>query len=43
MIIEWHCRGKNCMKKNIWEEIANQYNISLEEEFIVEEKGGDVK
>ena len=30
------------MKKNIWEEIANQYNISLEEEFIVEEKGEDI-
>lgn len=30
------------MKKNIWEEIANQYNISLEEEFIIEEKGEDI-
>ena len=30
------------MKKNIWEEIANQYNISLEEEVIVEEKGVDI-
>lgn len=30
------------MKKNIWEKIANQYNISLEREFIIEEKGADI-
>ena len=39
MIIKWYCRRKSYMKKNIWEKIANQYNISLEEEFIIEEKG----
>lgn len=29
------------MKKNIWEKIANQYNIPLEREFIIEEYGAD--
>lgn len=27
------------MKKNIWEKIANQYNIPLEREFIIDEYG----
>ncbi len=30
------------MKKNIWKEIANQYDIPLEREFIVDDRGVNV-